>query len=76
MKMPSTVKRIVAAVRFRDSQSYWEDRYVSGGTSGPGSYDAQAEYKADFLNRFVRENAIGSVIEFGCGDGNQLGLAE
>jgi hypothetical protein len=76
MKMPSTVKRIVAAIRFRDSQSYWEDRYVSGGTSGPGSYDAQAEYKADFLNRFVRENAIGSVIEFGCGDGNQLGLAE
>ena len=76
MKSPSPLRRVVAAIRFRDSQSYWENRYVSGGTSGPGSYDAQAEYKADFLNRFVRENAIGSVIEFGCGDGNQLALAE
>jgi hypothetical protein len=76
MKQPNTMKRLVAAIRFRDSQSYWEDRYAGGGTSGLGSYATQAEYKADFLNRFVRENAIGTIIEFGCGDGNQLTLAE
>jgi SAM-dependent methyltransferase len=76
VKQPGTMKRVVAAIRFRDSRSYWEERYEGGGTSGPGSYDAQAEYKADFLNRFVRENAIESVIELGCGDGNQLALAE
>jgi hypothetical protein len=76
MKERTLMQRVVAAVRFRDSQSYWEDRYSGGGNSGPGSYATQAEYKADFLNRFVRENAIGSVIEFGCGDGNQLTLAE
>lgn len=76
MTPSGTLKRVVAAIRFRDSRSYWEDRYGAGGTSGAGSYDAQAEYKADFLNRFVRENAIDSVIELGCGDGNQLVLAE
>lgn len=76
VKGRDTLGRVAAAVRFRNSQSYWEDRYLTGGTSGPGSYDRQAEYKAHFINGFVREKAIASVIEFGCGDGNQLGLAE
>ncbi|MEJ5989474.1 class I SAM-dependent methyltransferase [Ramlibacter sp. PS3R-8] len=57
------------------SASYWKDRYSAGGNSGPGSYGELAKFKADVLNRFVREHAVGSVIEFGCGDGNQLGLA-
>jgi hypothetical protein len=35
-----------------------------------------AEYKAGVLNQFVRENDVRSVIEWGCGDGNQLTLAE
>ena len=34
-----------------------------------------AEFKAETLNAFVRDNAIESVIEFGCGDGRQLSLA-
>lgn len=76
MKQPSIARRLAAAVRFRDSPTYWEDRYAAGGTSGPGSYGHQARYKADFINDFVRENAITSVVEFGCGDGNQLALAE
>jgi SAM-dependent methyltransferase len=76
MKRRTTIERLSAAIRFRNSESYWEDRYVSGGNSGPGSYGPQARYKADFINQFVRDNAIGSVIELGCGDGNQLGLAE
>jgi hypothetical protein len=70
------MERLVAAIRFRDSKSYWESRYLSGGTSGPGSYAQQARYKADFLNRFVQEHAVTSVMEFGCGDGNQLSLGE
>jgi len=35
-----------------------------------------ADYKARFLNELVAANAIGSVIELGCGDGNQLSLSE
>jgi len=34
-----------------------------------------AEFKAEVLNGFVERYSIGSVIEFGCGDGNQLSLA-
>lgn len=55
---------------------YWDARYETGGDSGPGSFGKLAKYKADFLNSFVAEHAIGSVIEFGCGDGNQLALYE
>jgi hypothetical protein len=76
MRQRNLRRRVAAALRFRNSRSYWEHRYAAGGTSGPGSYALQARYKADFLNRFVRENAIASVVEFGCGDGNQLALAE
>jgi len=59
-----------------DSAHYWENRYRQGGTSGAGSYDKFAQFKAAFLNAFVREHEIASVIELGCGDGNQLRLAE
>ena len=61
---------------FRGSALYWERNYARGGTSGAGSYQALAEAKAAFLNAFVRTRRIGSVIEFGCGDGNQLSLAD
>jgi SAM-dependent methyltransferase len=61
---------------FRGSARYWERNYARGGTSGAGSYDTLARGKAVFLNDFVRTRAIGSVIEFGCGDGNQLSLAD
>jgi hypothetical protein len=46
-----------------------------GGSSGAGSYGRLAEFKASHLNRFVSDNNVMSVIEFGCGDGNQLSLA-
>ncbi len=61
---------------FPGSNSYWEQRYVAGGNSGAGSYNRLAEFKAEVLNRFVAEHDIRTVVEFGCGDGNQLGLAE
>jgi hypothetical protein len=70
------IKRSVWRRRFQGSTPYWEERYARGGTSGDGSYDELAKFKADFINKFVRENRIGSIIEFGSGDGNQLELAE
>jgi len=61
---------------FRSSPSYWEERYRQGGNSGVGSYGQLARFKAQTINRFVAEQKIGSVVEFGCGDGAQLALAE
>jgi hypothetical protein len=61
---------------FSTSADYWERRYQSGGTSGKGSYDNLAKFKAEVLNKFVKESMVDSVIEFGCGDGNQLLLAQ
>lgn len=60
---------------FQGSESYWEKRYARGGNSGAGSYYHLMEFKASFLNAFVQEKTIQTVIEYGCGDGNQLRLA-
>lgn len=57
---------------FISSSDYWENRYKSGGNSGAGSYNVLAEYKAEIINDFVKERNVRTVIEFGCGDGNQL----
>lgn len=62
--------------RFSSSINYWEERYSSGGHSGRGSYGKLAEFKAAILNEFVVEHDVRSVIEFGCGDGNQLTLSK
>lgn len=61
-------------IAFQNSRQYWEERYNSGGDSGEGSYGQLARYKADFINEFCRDNRAESVIEFGCGDGNQTSL--
>ncbi|MGH3401400.1 MAG: hypothetical protein ACRDRJ_02605 [Streptosporangiaceae bacterium] len=61
---------------FAGSADYWERRYRLGRTSGSGSYGDLARRKAEFLNTFVDKHDIGTVIEFGCGDGHQLSLAE
>jgi len=60
---------------FSGSSSYWESRYASGGNSGVGSYAKFADFKAEIVNKFVADHQVRSVIEFGCGDGNQLKLA-
>lgn len=80
---PATAKlshlRIFTRVRnlgFRGSAAFWESTYRQGATSGPGSYGRLAEFKAEVLNDFVRNNKIQTVIEFGCGDGAQLQLAK
>jgi cyclopropane fatty-acyl-phospholipid synthase-like methyltransferase len=58
------------------SAAYWERRYRGGGTSGAGSYGENAEAKAAIVNQTVAAHAVTSVIEFGCGDGNQLTLLD
>lgn len=71
------LKRLRAseAAPFEGSAQYWDARYSSGGNSGAGSYGKLAEFKAEFLNEFVAENDIRTVVEHGCGDGAQLSLA-
>ncbi|MGW5659968.1 class I SAM-dependent methyltransferase [Streptomyces sp. NPDC003758] len=69
------LSRMVSKHCFPGSREYWERRYAQGGTSGCGSEGALAQFKAQILNTFVKENSVSSVIEFGCGDGRQLRLA-
>lgn len=57
------------------SSAYWEERYRRGGHSGAGSYGRLARFKAEVINAFVADHRIGSVVEFGVGDGHQLSLA-
>ena len=61
---------------FPGSEDYWTKRYISGENSGAGSYHKLAEFKAQVLNEFIREKQISTIIEYGCGDGNQLRLSE
>lgn len=58
------------------NKQYWEQRYTNGGDSGAGSRGRLAEWKASQINDFVAEQSIQSVIEFGCGDGQQLALSQ
>jgi len=72
--VPQTVEN--NHIDWQGSTHYWENRYLHGGNSGSGSYNDLALFKAEIINRFVKENNVGSVIEWGCGDGNQLLFAE
>lgn len=86
--LPSSARQLARSLRSRiarllrpappkvDSAAYWEERYRAGLTSGTGSYGRLAEFKAEFLNAFVAEHEVGSIIEFGSGDGAQLELAQ
>ena len=74
-------KAVVKKVRynnknFQGSKNYWEERYAKGGDSGYGSYAKFAEFKAVYINKFIKDNNLTTVLEFGCGDGNQLTMAE
>ncbi|MDM5280312.1 class I SAM-dependent methyltransferase [Paenibacillus silvae] len=55
-----------------DYIDYWERTYRKGETSGRGSYGVLAEFKAEVVNALIQREGIRRVIEFGCGDGNQL----
>jgi hypothetical protein len=56
------------------SGQYWEERYQKGGTSGYGSYGRLAEFKAQTINKFIADERVEHLIEFGCGDGAQLSM--
>jgi len=79
-KIPLVGKLIVRVIRnirkrrFTTSEDYWIKRYKKGGNSGAGSHSLLALFKAKIINEFVAENGIESVIEFGCGDGDQINL--
>ena len=49
--------------------AYWERRYQSGGTSGPGSQGQEARYKAQLVTDAVRDYGIQSILDLGSGDG-------
>lgn len=68
------LSRWLPLFRFRGSGPYWERRYRLGGDSGAGSYGQSAAYKAAVLNAFIERWDVHSAIEFGCGDGHQLGM--
>lgn len=70
-----TIGNLLTRIRWKSSSAYWERRYATGGNSGAGSYGANAQYKADIINRMITEQGINTVIELGCGDGNQLKYA-
>ncbi len=73
--LSAAINRCARALSFDGSKTYWERRYATGGNSGAGSYGRLATFKAEILNQFVSSHQIESVVEFGCGDGNQLSLA-
>jgi len=53
---------------------YWDRRYREGRTSGAGSEGEEGFYKAEYVNDLIHENAVTSVIDWGCGDGQVLDL--
>lgn len=75
-KIKSSFANIEMNDKIFSSKKYWQNRYKFNGNSGPGSYGNLAIYKANVINDFVRKKNIDTVIDFGCGDGNQLNLAD
>jgi SAM-dependent methyltransferase len=54
--------------------AYWERRYAAGGTSGAGSSGLIARAKAAYVNDLVLRERVASVVDWGCGDGQQIDL--
>lgn len=75
-RMRKKIEKIVFPEKKTDYKDYWENRYKKGGNSGSGSYGHLAEFKAEIINGFIKENKIQTVTEVGCGDGNQLRLMD
>ena len=55
-----------------DYRAYWDCRYRGGGNSGAGSYGAHAEYKSSVIQGLIDTHGTESLVDFGCGDGNQI----
>lgn len=56
--------------------AYWEARYAAAGDSGAGSRGEAAQRKAAYINDLIRRESVRSVVEWGCGDGQQLELLD
>lgn len=69
MSLKAELRKLLKPFR---SGKYWEQRYMEGGDSGAGSFGKLAAYKSDYINNLVREFSIESVVEWGCGNGQQL----
>jgi len=54
------------------TEEIWNNRYQNGGNSGAGSYNELYIFKRDIINDIINKNSIKSIIDFGCGDGNQI----
>jgi len=50
------------------SIEFWKKRYVEGGDSGLGSQGQLFNFKVEFLNKFIEDKKIKSIIDFGHGD--------
>lgn len=57
-----------------NSIDYWENRYKQNGTSGSGSYGRLCDFKTNIINEIIKKYSINDIVEFGCGDGNQIKL--
>ncbi len=55
-----------------NTKKIWKNRYQNGGNSGSGSYNELYIFKRDIINDIIKKNNIHSIIDFGCGDGNQI----
>lgn len=53
------------------AKEYWEKRYRSGRTSGMGSYGKNGKRKTEIVNNYIKKYSIKSILDLGCGDGNQ-----
>ena len=69
--------------KYANTADYWDERYVRGDArhgysadSGAGSRGKLARWKAKVVNAFVKRNKVHKVVDFGCGDGNQLSLSK
>lgn len=54
------------------SAEYWEQRYAKNGNSGLGSYGELAAFKSRVVNSLLLKYDIQKVLDWGCGDGNQI----
>jgi SAM-dependent methyltransferase len=66
-------KKGISVFRPFDYKSYWNNRYLCNGNSGAGSFGKSGEFKAEVINNFLQQHPeIETVIDVGCGDGEQL----
>ena len=71
-KILSIINNLYLNSIIKSSSDYWEYRYKKGYDSGRGSYGKFSDIKSENINNFISKYNIKDVIEFGCGDGNQL----